>query len=139
MPIKYNLTKHDMLAEKIHKLASRDQEELSTGDVELEILAIIVTSFSSNHSWKTFQAITNGTDNYSSPEIKDDYAKAKTKWKQLKSQDLQQLAGCNIPDYKFYRWMNQNVEKDKHEAYKLGWAMLNKEFNEDCDDISAKL
>jgi hypothetical protein len=142
MPIKYTLTKNDMLAEKIHnyvlKSGNSDPDRSPDADDDcLKIKATIIAAFASSLSWQTFRTINNGASMLGSPEIKNEYALAKSsRWKQIRSADIQEVASMNISERAFYTWLLSNVEKEERELYKKAWGSLLQEFEQECDDIS---
>ena len=142
MPIKYTLTKNDMLAEKIHSYVLRsgnaDREEAPVTDSEgLRAKATIIAAFASSLSWQTFRALKDGTPLLVGPEIKNEYSLAKaSRWKQIRSADIQEVAGMNISERTFFMWLFSNVEKEDRELYKKAWSSLREEFAQECDDIS---
>lgn len=149
MPIKYNLTKYDMLAEKIHELAQKRDPPTPTSkplrsDAEDEQLlkaqAILIASFCSSHSWETYKTMTEGNTNaLNSSRIKDEHTVAKsTKWKQIRNMDIQQVASTNLNGM-FSAWLYSiSVDKNTRDLYKFAWVKLNAQFNEECDGIAVQ-
>jgi hypothetical protein len=136
MPIKYNLTKYDMLAEKIHDLASK-KDTFSKDEEALRAEATLIASFASSHSWQTYKLMTEGNANaiLSSPEIKSEHLLARNdKWKHIKNMDIQQVACTNINGM-FFIWLTSiNVDKNSRDAYRYAWAKLKSDlFEEECD------
>jgi hypothetical protein len=140
MPIKYNLTKYDLLADDIHELANK-KESFSKEEEILRAEATLIASFASSHSWQTHRIITEGNVNQiSSSEIKGEYETAKKqKWKNIRNTDIQEVACKNIRDGLFFTWLSANTEKEKQarDLYKNAWIRLKEEFDEECDGISA--
>jgi hypothetical protein len=139
MPIKYNLTKYDMLAEEFHEL-SQKKDGLFTKDEEtLKAEAIIIASFASAHSWQTYKIVSDGNPNLilTSPEVKDEHTLAKNdRWKRIKPPEIQDVARMNIKDSIFYVWLSVNVTNGSRDVYKTAWSKLKEDFNEECDGIS---
>ena len=143
MPKKYNLTRYDLIANSIKKLSSRELyangEVAEALDVEytdemLRTMAIIVASFSSSHSWKTFRGITEGSGQLNSDEIREEYQEAcRTRWKNVSQNDIGELSNTNIPDSRFFEWLFFNVDKKEHPIYKDAWGTLKREFQDGCD------
>ncbi|HVC58576.1 MAG TPA: hypothetical protein VND15_03825 [Candidatus Acidoferrales bacterium] len=144
MPIKYNLTTHDILAGSIHKLAingngSAAIQQLADQDSVLRAKAIIIAAFSSAHSWKTYKAVTSGTVLLNKPEIKEEYIAAKgSKWKSVRNIDIQEVASMDLRDGHFSSWLFSNVDKTEHPTYRTAWGGLRKDFLNGCDVINAK-
>lgn len=142
MPIKYTLTKNDMLAEKIHNYALKSgnpdpEEEPDIDEENLRVKATIIASFASSLSWQTFKSVNNCASMLGSPEIKNEYDLAKSvRWKQIRSADIQEVASMNIGERVFFSWLLFNVKKDEHTTYKRAWLSLLQEFAQECDDIS---
>lgn len=138
MPIKYNLTKYDMLAESFHELSQKREAPFSNDEETLKAAAIIVASFCSPHSWQTNKAIAAGDPQLLySPEIKNEYLMAvKENWKKVRNMDVQEVSCANIRDNLFYIWLSINVEKPKRNVFVAGWEKLKQEFDEECDGIN---
>lgn len=137
MPIKYNLTKYDLLSERIHDLAQKKTTTFSKDEETLRAQATLLASFASPHSWQTNKALINGDVRsiLDSSEIKNEHALAKsTKWKLIKNTDIQEVARININGM-FPLWLNSiNADKKTRDDYRLGWMLLNKEvFSVECD------
>lgn len=150
MPIKYNLTKHDIFADKIRKLAQRTSSirpgqrissSLSGDEKTLHAAAVLIASFSKSHSWKTANCMANGGVMGLGPseiaEISAEYAAARdSKWKNIRNTDIQDVAEMNIRDPAFYGWLNYAVgDRSCYDAYKSAWLELNREFDEECDNV----
>ncbi|MGD0510232.1 MAG: hypothetical protein ABSA33_00160 [Candidatus Micrarchaeaceae archaeon] len=137
MPIKYNLTKFDTIAEKIHELSHKGSTTFNDDEETTQAEAIIISSFSSSYSWQTDKVISGGNHNLLySPAIKSEYMMAtKENWKKIRNTDVQEVSCKNISDSFFYMWLAINVERPKHKAFKRGWERLKTEFAEECDGI----
>lgn len=140
MPIKYNLTKYDMLAEEFHELAQKRDTTFSNEEETLRAMAVIIASFASAHSWQTYKAITEGDPNLilTCPEIRNEYQLAKNeRWKRVLPQHIQDVSRMNIKDSLFYTWLSANDEQNgSKKIYKNAWGKLKEGFNEECDGIS---
>jgi hypothetical protein len=138
MPIKFNITKHDILASKFHQLAQKANGTSFSGDDELiHAQATLVASFSPRHAWQTNRAlISRDTERLrASPEVKTEYMEAKkSRWKMVDPKDLQEVAQMNLPDSLFSVWLAFNTEKDRRDVYRTAWTNLNREFEEECDN-----
>ncbi len=145
MPIKYTLTKNDMLAEQIHNHvlragnpnALRGQNGCEDG---IKVKATILASFASSLSWQTSKMInSDGAWMANSPEVKNEYELARaSRWKQVRSADIQEVSSMNISDRAFYAWLFFNVKKEDRENYKMAWLALKQEFAQECDDVSVE-
>jgi hypothetical protein len=141
MPIKYNLTTHDILAGSIHKLAINGSalNGLAGQDAMIRAKAIIIASFSSAHSWKTYKAVTGGQVLLNTPDIKGEYVDAKNfKWKSVRNIDIQEVSSMDLREGHFSSWLFSNVEKPEHQLYKSAWGSLKQDFLNGCDVINAK-
>jgi hypothetical protein len=140
MPIKYNLTKYDLLAERIHELSQKKDASFSKDEETLWAEATLIASFASSHSWQTYKTVIDGNHNIlNSPELKHEYAMAKTiKWKNVRNMDIQEVSCANIRDSLFYSWLSANTDKINKELYKKAWVKLKQEFDEECDGISVQ-
>lgn len=137
MPIKYNLTKYDLLAEKIHDLTQKKNPTYSKDEDELRAKATLIASFSSSHSWQTYKLIAEGNPNaiLSSSEVRNEHTLAKNeKWKHVRNMDIQQVACTNINGM-FFIWLSSiNVDKATRDSYKYAWTKLKEDlFEEECD------
>lgn len=147
MPIKYNLTNYDVLAGKIKKVALKEtahsngiaqngQANSTEDETLLKNMAVLIASFSSGHSWQTHKSIVD-REGLNKPEIKAEFADAiASRWKDVSQGDIFELATKKVSDTAFSQWLFFNVDKDKHEEYKLAWQALNKELAENCDEIA---
>lgn len=144
MPIKYTLTKNDMLAEQIHNYMLRtggiSAPVTSNDDSEnTKAKATILASFASSLSWQTSKALNSGDGAVMacSPDMKNEFELAKEhRWKQVRSADIQEVASMNISDRAFYAWLFCNVARMEHDRYKRAWHSLKQEFAQECDDVS---
>jgi hypothetical protein len=141
MPIKFNITKHDVLASKFRQLVQRtngsDFTTDDAGDDLLHAQATLIASFSPGHSWQTNRAIIERDSERlrASPEVKNEYLAAKkSRWKMVGSKDIQEVSQMNMPDSLFSVWLAFNTEKEKREVYRVAWTNLNREFAEECDN-----
>lgn len=139
MPIKYNLTKYDILAEKFHELIQKNNSLWSKDEEMCYAEATLIASFASPHSWQTHKTIMEGNIvALNSPEIKNEYLRARANgWKLVKNTDIQEVARMNIRDNIFYYWLSIiGEERNRKETYKKTWNMLKQHINEECDGIS---
>jgi hypothetical protein len=139
MPIKYNLTKYDLLAENIHELSQKRDASFSKDEEVLKAEAIIIASFSSSHSWRTYRAITEGNpNNLNSANVKSECTLAMSeKWKHIRNMDVQEVSCNNIRDGLFYMWLSINANSLNRKLYKEAWTKLKEEFDEECDGIGS--
>jgi hypothetical protein len=138
MPIKYNLTKYDMLSTRIKKVSvKKSPKELSLEERKTMIKAILIASFASGHSWQTYRTLTSQVSaSMHSPEIRKEYQETvASKWKLITPFDIVEVSTTNIPDNAFSEWLFFNVEKNNHQEYKHAWSELKADFNEDCDVV----
>ncbi len=147
MPIKYNLTPYDILAYKIHKLSLKELKELhltnskdsenESDDIEIKLMAIIVASLTSSHSWQTYRCIEQHVDTFNSEIIKKEYEEAiAERWKHITPSDISELANLDINDSIFYRWSFFNVKKEDYKKYKQAWKRLKNEISNPSDNLS---
>lgn len=138
MPIKYNLTKNDILASKFHQLSQKNIAELSDHPSQEDLLqaqAILIASFSSSHSWQTFKCITEmNMERLRSNDIKSEYQSAKTeRWKHVTTRDIEEVAKMNITPSLFSIWLSFNTERERKQTYRSAWDLLVGEFQKECD------
>ncbi len=141
MPIKYNLTKYDTLAEEFHELAQKRDTTFNKDEEISRAMAIIIASFSPALSWQTYKIISDGNPNLicSCQELKDECILAKSeRWKRVLPQHIQEVARMNIKDNLFYTWLSSNSQNCPKDIYRNAWAKLQHSFNEECDGISIK-
>lgn len=133
MVFRFNQTKFNKFSDKIYKIS---KDNIKEKRFENEILmATLIASFSSTHSWKTNKELDNGFTNIHSNDIEQEYTEAKQgKWKNINITDIKEIAGKNISDNVFYRWLNSYVNYEEKEACKKAWSSLKNEiFKENCD------
>jgi len=136
MPIKYNLTKNDILAGKFHQIAQKKDDASSGQDDLIRAAATLIAAFSSTHSWQTFKCLSERDMEKlrSSYDIKTEYSSAKAnRWKMVGTRDIEEVARMNINQTLFSVWLSFNTERNSHETYKAAWSMLNREFQKECD------
>ncbi len=142
MPIKYNLTKYDMLSTKIKKAAAAKKvaPQLTREDQNTMLKAVIIASFASGHSWQTYRALTSkGPVSLNNSEIRKEFAEAVTsKWRLINPFDIVEVSTTNISDSAFSQWLFFNVDKSYHDEYKKAWKELQSDFDEDCDSVERK-
>ena len=142
MPIKYNLTKYDMLSTKIKKAAAAKKAtpQPISEDQDVMLKAVIIASFASGHSWQTYRALTaKGPMNLNNPEIKKEFHDAVTnKWRLINPFDIVEVSTTNISDAAFSQWLFFNVDRSYHDEYKRAWKELQADFDEDCDSVERK-
>jgi hypothetical protein len=138
MPIKFNITKHDVLAGRFHQLVQKvNGSSLSGDDALLHAQATLIASFSPGHSWQTHRSLLErDTERLrASQEVKNEYAAAKTlRWKMVSSKDIQEVSQMSIPDSLFSVWLAFNTEREKRDTYRSAWSNLQKEFDDECDN-----
>jgi hypothetical protein len=136
MPIKYNLTKYDMLFSKI-KRAAANKGPLSKDEQKAMRKAVIVAAFTSGHSWQTYKTLTSPTPaSFNSAAVKKEYEDSvATNWKNVTPFDIHEVANTNVSDTSFSHWLFFNVGKDHQEEYKGAWMELKSELEEDCDNV----
>ena len=143
MPIKLNITKHDVLAGKFHQLVQKTNGgSVANDDAVLHAQATLVASFSPGHSWQTNRSIIEKDLERlrASQEIKNEYAAAKSsRWKMVGSKDIQEVSQMRIPDSLFSIWLAFNTEKERRETYRTAWTGLQKEFDDECDNRESPL
>jgi len=137
MPIKYNLTKYDMLAEKYHEL-SQKKDTFTPPEELIRAQAVLIAAFSSSHSWQTNKMITESDvrslSNSTDIVIAEHILAKTTKWKQVKNMDIQEIARTNISGM-FPVWLNSiKVDQNTRMMYRQAWDKLQKEvFSAECD------
>ena len=140
MPIKYNLTKYDILAEEFHELAQKKDNSFTKDEETLKAEATLIASFASAHSWQTYKSIIEGNANaLNSSQIRTEHLEAKKeKWKHVRNIDIQEVSCANIRDNLFFTWLSVNADKDTKELYRKAWYVLKEQFDEECDGISVQ-
>ncbi len=144
MPIKYNLTKYDMLSTRIKKVSivKKNLQTMTPEDKDVMFKAVLIACFASGHSWQTFKTLTTSNNGFSyrSPELKQEYQDAvNSKWKTITPFDIVEVSTNHISDSSFSQWLFFNVEKEHQIDYKKAWQQLQTDFDEDCDVIERTL
>jgi hypothetical protein len=138
MPIKYNLTKHDLLAEEFHDIQKKNPP-FDEDDQMRAAKAILIACFSSAHSWRTSNALNGNFSEINSPSLKDEYLNAKKSgWKQVRNTDIQEVSRANIKSGAFNMWLVKVPDRSEHEIYRDAWRELNALFNEACDNVAVQ-
>jgi hypothetical protein len=136
MPIKYNLTKYDMLFSRIKRItAKKGVKEMSKEERSTMFQAVLVAAFSSGHSWQTYKALTaSSSANLRTTETRKEYEDAAVaKWRRISPFDINEVANANIQSNIFSEWLFFNVPKDAQNEVSSAWKTLQKEFSKDCD------
>ena len=135
MPTKINLTRNDELALKFHEVSLKPAGTITSDDAIRVAEAVLITSFSSAHSWQTYKCIVNKDSNLlRSPVVKEEYLQAESwKWKKVRNMDISEVAQTDIPDMLFSVWLTFNTNKDKKILYRDAWYTLKRAFNTECD------
>ena len=138
MPIKYNLTKNDILADMFHKLAQRKSADFSDDENQIRAMATIIASFSSGHSWQTYRCvIRRDLSSFNSDGARSEFEAAQeSRWKGVTNRDILEVSQLNISDTVFFRWLSAHMgpmDRDKRQTYVLAWNRLQDEFRKDCD------
>ena len=135
MPTKINLTRNDELALKFHEVSLKPEGTITSDDVVKVAEAVLISSFSSAHSWQTYKCIVNKDSNtLRSQVVKDEYLQAEAwKWKKVRSVDISEVAQTDMPDMLFSVWLTFNTSKDKKIIYRDAWYRLKQAFNTECD------
>ena len=144
MPIKYNLTKFDKIAERIQSVAAKENpgnpgDNPSEDEILIKVEAVIMTAICSSFSYQTSKSITDGAFDLGSEMVKEDHRLAREgRWKRIRNLDIQEVASMNIKDSNFYQWLHYNVDKEDQGVYKRAWEDLKTKFNEACDEVDAE-
>ncbi|MCL4390612.1 hypothetical protein M1578_00210 [Candidatus Marsarchaeota archaeon] len=126
MPIKHNLTKYDILQEKLHKLSQKHESEYTDEDWQLKNVGVLIAAFSSGLSWKTHKALSDNQYEFNSEGIREEFSAAKTaKWKNITATDVYEVSQKSIPKSKFASWMYYTVNMQEHDTYKAAWERFN--------------
>ena len=135
MPTKINLTRNDELALKFHEVSLKPEGTITSDDAVRVAEAVLISSFSSAHSWQTYKCIVNKDSNtLRSQVVKQEYIQAESwKWKKVRSVDISEVSQTDIPDMLFSVWLTFNTSKEKKLLYRDAWYKLKKEFNTECD------
>ena len=126
MPIKHNLTKYDILQEKLHRLSQKRGSEYTDEERMLKSIGVLIASFSSGLSWKTHKALSDNQYEFNSDDIRDEFYKSEnTKWKNVTSAEIYEVSQKNIPKLKFASWLYYTVDMQEHNSYKIAWEKFN--------------
>lgn len=134
MPIKINMTKNDVLAIQFHSV-SQKSGEMSIDDQISIAQAVLVASFSSAHSWKTYNAVVSkDMEKIRSFDVRNEFVEAENRnWKHVRNMDIKEVAEIEINDSLFSIWLTFNAEKSKWRIYRDAWNKLKCEFDKECD------
>ena len=136
MPLKHNVTKYDVLATKIHKIAQKQTSDLSKDEKRAAVMAVLVASLSSSQSWRTHNLMIDGLSNLNSDDVRNEHKQAvATRWKNITAADISEVLNKGVSDTTFSTWLFFTVEQQHHALYKSVWDEMRKEFMQACDDI----
>jgi hypothetical protein len=135
MPTKINLTRNDELVSMFREVSLKPEASITSGDAIRIAEAVLISSFSSAHSWQTYKCIISKNPNsLRSPIVKEEYVQAeKWKWKKVRSTDINEVAQIEMPEMLFSAWLNFNAVKEKKTIYREAWCKLRQELNTECD------
>ncbi len=139
MPIKHNLTKYDILQDKVHKLSQKDESMYTDEDIVLKNMSVLIASFSSGFSWKTHKALSDNQYEFNSEDIRAEFNQSRsTKWKSITAADVYEVSQKSIPKSKFASWLYYTVDMREHDKYKAAWDKFNEYIiSEENDGIEA--
>ena len=137
MPLKHNITKYDVLATKIRKLAlNNGTRDLSADEERTKVMAVLIASLSSGQAWQTHNLIIENPANLNKPEVREEYRLALlSRWKTISASDISEVLNKGISDTAFSSWLFFTVEQSKHDTYKHAWEEMCEEFTQACDDV----
>ncbi len=137
MPLKHNITTHDVLATQIHRLAIKNgASDLTDDEKRTKTMGIIIAILSSAHSWQIHQVIHENPSAITSSEVQDEVREAIAKrWKSITAQDVSEVANETISDSMFSRLLSSVIDPDMQGLFKSVWFDLQKYFAKACDDI----
>ncbi len=137
MPLKHNITKYDVLATRIRKIALKNGAAiLSEEEKRAVLMAVLVASFSSGQSWRTHNLITGNPTDLNNGEVKEEYHQAAaSRWKTISASDISEVLNKGISDGAFHSWLFFNVDHQQQALYNEVWNELLTQFKEACDDI----
>ena len=137
MPLKHNITKYDVLATKIRKIALNNGAHDQTDEEKrTKVMAVLIASLSSGQAWQTHNLMMENPANLNKPEVREEYRQALlSRWKMISASDISEVLNKGISDTAFSSWLFFTVEQGRHDLYKSVWKGMCREFTEACDDV----
>ena len=93
MPLKHNITKYDVLATKIRKIALNNGAHHQTDEEKrTKVMAVLIASLSSGQAWQTHNLMMENPANLNKPEVREEYRQALlSRWKMISASDISEV------------------------------------------------
>lgn len=107
-------------------------------DSETRRKAALIAAMSSNHSWKTFEYLSEGK-NLDRNAIAEETRLALDKgWMNITERDVEEVMTLDINEYALSMWLFYAVNKDSRQKYKVLYSELKKEFQMGLEPIESR-
>ncbi len=120
------LNKYSMFVSEMHHyIRNRSAVDL---DPSMKKKASLIASFSSSHSWKTYEYL-SGKGPFDKDAILEEKKHAFEKgWTDINESDIEEVMQLDISDYAVSMWLFYTLEKDTRGEYRDLFSQICKEF-----------
>jgi hypothetical protein len=133
LPSRTSLNRYGLFVSQVHKLTK--DREMCKCDSETRRKASLIAAMSSNHSWKTFEYLSEGRS-LDKEAVSEETKFALDKgWMNITERDVEEVMTLNIDEYAFSMWLFYTVNKDDRQKYKVLYTELKKEFSMGLEPI----
>ncbi len=133
MPSRTSLNRYGLFVSQVHKLTK--DREMCKCDSEIRRKAALIAAMSSNHSWRTFEYLSEGR-NLDRGAIAEETRLALDKgWMNVTERDVEEVMTLDVDEYAFSMWLFYAVSKDDRHKYKCLYDELKKEFSMGLEPI----
>ena len=120
------LNRYSLFISDLHK-AIKNKDTVK-GDSIMKRKAALIASFSSSHSWKTYEYLNEGAK-FDKEAVVNEKANAFERgWMEINEDDIEEVISLNISEYAFCMWLFYTVEKEQRKDYTDLFRQIKKEF-----------
>jgi hypothetical protein len=120
------LNKYSLFVSDLHKaIKNRDAAK---SDSIMRKKASIIASFSSSHSWKTYEYVSGGAQLDKDAVINEKLNAFAHGWMEINEDDIEEFMSLNITEYSFCMWLFYTMDKEQRKEYSELFRQIKKEF-----------
>lgn len=90
--------------------------------------ASLIASFSSSHSWKTYEYLNGGAKLDKEAMLNEKLNAFSQGWTEITEDDVEEVMSLNISEYAFCMWLFYTMDKEQRKEYTDLFRVLKKEF-----------
>ncbi len=120
------LNSYGLFISDLHR-AMKNKEALRQDSITRK-KASLIASFSSSHSWKTYEYLRDGAAFDKDAVISEKVAAFEHGWMEITESDIEEVILTNISEYAFCMWLFYTVEKEYRKEYTDLFRQIKKEF-----------